>query len=710
MGMLRTMSRSINNLALKVYVKSLNAGGMLPITQAGKAVYTDWSAEKAINEGFKASTYVYKSITKKAEAAASVPWKVYKLVNNAWEIQEGHPIEALLEQPNPYMDRSIMIERMTQHLDLAGNALLTKVRGIGGVVAELWPVEPQYIKPVPNKKEFISAYEFKKGQIQETIKPQDIIHAMYVDPGSIYWGMGPLQVAAKTVDTDIEAVNWNKISLQNRGVPDGALTFDAPLSRPQWEETRAQVREQKQGSNNARDIWILGGGAKFEQFSLSPAEMDFLNSRKMTREEITSVFGVPLILMGILEGSTYANYQEARKAFWEDTVIPYLNRLRAVFNQSLLPDFQSKGEILYIDYDVSNVPALQENFKEKVDSAKGLWGMGVPFNAINQRLELGFDEIEGGETGFIGSGLIPANIDFNSLALGTGEPPVNEEPPKKNKGAAAALSTKEAAFAVKGINLETDEQKALYWKSTERRRLSWYAKWTAAAAAQFKKEGKEVAAAYESGGSKGALKVITSKGNQKQWAAQYLRHYKGIVKEFGETQFNSLKGFSPGERKADEEEILAAIGEFDPYDEIIQEYLVTTAAQKVTYVLEFTKQVIAAIIVDLEKEGANVDDIARAIKKEFDEFSRHRAFRIARTETSAASNYGLFQGAKQTGIAKQKGWINSSDDRVRDSHDFKEYIGMDDKFKNGLLYPGDMANGSGKDVIHCRCTMAFRTK
>jgi HK97 family phage portal protein len=704
LGFVRSVSRSMQQAALKMYIKSLNAGSMLPVTQAGKPIYTDWSGDKAIKDGYKASSYVFKSIEKKATAAASVPWKVYKLKNNQWEEQQGHPLEALIEQPNPFMDRAVMIERMTQHLDLTGNALLSKVRGAGQIVAELWPIEPQFIKPIPNRQEFVSGYEFKKGQLKEILKPQDVLHAMYVDPGNIYWGMGPLQVAAKTVDTDIEAVNWNKIALQNRAVTDGVLSFDSPLTRTQWEETRHQVREQKQGAQNARDLWVLGGGAKWNQMSLSPAEMDFINSRKMTREEITSIFGTPLILLGILENSTYANYQEARKAFWEDTVIPFLNRIRAIFNQSLLPDFQANSETLYIDYDLSNVPAMQENFKEKVESAKGLWSMGVPFNSINQRLELGFDEVEGGDNGYIGSGLIPANIDFEALALEkpAADPPPKDEEEGKNKGAAAAQEQKKAlAFAIKGVNLETEEQKALYWKSQERRRLSWYAKWTKAASSRFKKEGKELAAAYENGGKKGVNKLLNSDGYKEEWAKQYLRHYKGIVKEFGATSFNNLKSFKPMETK---EEMT-----FDPYDEIIQEYLITQAAEKVTYVLEFTKQIIAAIIVDLEKEGANVDQVARAIKNKFDDFSTHRAFRIARTETSAASNYGLYQGAEQSGQAKSKGWINSADARVRDSHDFKEYIPMNERFKNGLEYPGDM-KGSAKEVIHCRCTLAFRAE
>ncbi len=51
--------------------------------------------------------------------------------------------------------------------------------------------------------------------------------------------------------------------------------------------------------------------------------------------------------------------------------------------------------------------------RPSVDAATKLWSMGVPFNEINQRLELGFDDIEGGDTGYLGSGLLPSNFDWS---------------------------------------------------------------------------------------------------------------------------------------------------------------------------------------------------------------------------------------------------------------------------------------------------------
>src|SRR5699024_11895898 len=95
-----------------------------------------------------------------------------------------------------------------------------------------------------------------------------------------------------------------------------------------------------------------------------------------------------------------------------DTVLPLLSDIQSSLNKSLAREYGSANEIR-ICYDTSGVPALQESQREQTEIARALWGMGVPFNEINQRLELGFDEIEGGEIGYLPSGLLPTNFDFS---------------------------------------------------------------------------------------------------------------------------------------------------------------------------------------------------------------------------------------------------------------------------------------------------------
>lgn len=738
------MKNPLKTLATKalvnLYLKSSNISlpQLMPF-QGGKPVWSDWSTANAVKQGYKESIWVYTAINKKAAAAASVPWKVYKLNQSSgeWEEQKNHPLEQLIERPNPFMTRKDLIERITAHLNLGGNALQKKVRaGFGpqkGRTIELWPISPDGIKPVPDQKLFIKEYEVKneRGQVTESIDPKDLIHFMFLDPSNPLWGLGPLQVAAKTVDTDNEAVRWNKVALQNRAVTDGVFTFDNPLHTTEWEEARRQIRTQHQGSSNAREPWVLGSGAKWNQMSLSPAEMDFIQSRKMTREEIAAVFDVPPPMIGLYENATLANIETARKIFWLDGVIPYLDDLQNSFNLSLTPEFQQPGEILELRYDVSNVEALQENFGEKLDNAGKMQKLGVSLKEINRRLELGIEEQEGWEIGFLPSGLMPVTLAADPSALfpdekdpepdddppptdpPAGDPPATDPPPGKSNGAAANQKTaKIVTFPAKvyaGLDLDGEEQTAAFWKSYERERLPFYSRMKKQMDKLFEDQAEKAAKAYEKGGEKAVISAINKTATA--WKAAYKANYEAVIEHFGARAYTDLmKHYGPDHTKADPDE---PTPEFDPWEENLARYITETTASKVTYVLDFTKSHIAAIIKEMRDDNATVDAVARRIRDEIGLFSTYRSFRIARTEVVSASNYASLKAADQTGMDLEKKWVTSRDARVRESHEDldRETRPLDKEFSNGLLHPGDMRPGTpAKEVVHCRCALSYTRK
>lgn len=87
------------------------------------------------------------------------------------------------------------------------------------------------------------------------------------------------------------------------------------------------------------------------------------------------------------------------------------------------------------------------------------------------------------------------------------------------------------------------------------------------------------------------------------------------------------------------------------------------------------------------------------------------AIRNARTAVTSAQNAGTLNtmlAAREMGIEVRKQWLSTADDRTRDSHVRMdgETVGIDDRFSNGLLYPGDPA-GAPAEVYNCRCTMVY---
>ena len=56
-----------------------------------------------------------------------------------------------------------------------------------------------------------------------------------------------------------------------------------------------------------------------------------------------------------------------------------------------------------------------------------------------------------------------------------------------------------------------------------------------------------------------------------------------------------------------------------------------------------------------------------------------------------------------------KGWVATRDKRTRDTHRHLNgnSVGFNERFSNGLLYPGDSA-GEAKEIINCRCRLIYR--
>ena len=116
--------------------------------------------------------------------------------------------------------------------------------------------------------------------------------------------------------------------------------------------------------------------------------------------------------------------------------------------------------------------------------------------------------------------------------------------------------------------------------------------------------------------------------------------------------------------------------------------------------------------------GMTWNDVAAKMAKTFKntEFSRafNRSMTIARTEGHRiqiqAADHAQHK-AKEKGADIVKQWDATLDARTRDSHarvdgEIRE---IDEKFSNGLMYPGD-PSGSAAEVVNCRCALLQRAK
>lgn len=411
--LLKPFRRKTTAVAVDMALKSFSLPELL--LSANRAPkYSTWNITTAIKFGYEVNAVFNACSRLRAESAAEVPWRAMR--RNADGDKEHDPtseLQKLIDSPNPDISWSEMIEHMVNSLDIAGNEYWTKTRGglSGTKPLEVWPLDPRGMAITGgDASRLIRVYKYTPpgGAATKEIPNEEMVQVKNANPDSFLFGLPTIMAAGIGVDIYREARDAQKSSFQNRGLHDFAVILD-PLTTPeQHQRIKETYSERQAGAKNNR--LPLFSTRDVKPLSASPVEMDYINTVDSVVTEICSVMNTPPSMIGYMQDATLANFETARKVFWINGMVPLLTRISRQLTHQLAKDF---GPEWSIEPDLSKVEALKANYTASVDAATKLWSMGVPFNEINQRLELGFDDIEGGDTGYLGSGLLPSNFDWS---------------------------------------------------------------------------------------------------------------------------------------------------------------------------------------------------------------------------------------------------------------------------------------------------------
>ena len=127
---------------------------------------------------------------------------------------------------------------------------------------------------------------------------------------------------------------------------------------------------------------LLEGGLDWCAMSMSPEDMDFIESKRAAARDIALALGVPPMLIGIPGDTTHANYAEANRSFWRHTVLPFAARTLKALSGWLGPAY-SGGLELRADLDaVEALSAERDALWSRLNAAARkavcgwIWGQG----------------------------------------------------------------------------------------------------------------------------------------------------------------------------------------------------------------------------------------------------------------------------------------------------------------------------------------------
>ncbi|NCW70028.1 MAG: phage portal protein, partial [Marivivens sp.] len=283
---------------------------------------------------------------------------------------------------------------------LSGDAYLEAV-GDGTLPVELHALRPERMSVVQGADGWPIGYDYtvagKKHRFTVGDGASPICHIKSFHPQNDHYGFSPLEAAASAIDVHNAASNWSKALLDNAARPSGAIVYkgadgQGSLSSDQYDRLLHEMETMHQGARNAGRPMLLEGGLDWKPMGFSPSDMEFQKTKEAAAREIAIAFGVPPMLLGIPGDATYANYQEANRAFYRLTVLPLATRVTSVI-ADWLSDFT--GERIDLRPDLDQIPALAT----EREAAWRRVGDATFLTAAEKRALLGLPAIEVGDAG-----------------------------------------------------------------------------------------------------------------------------------------------------------------------------------------------------------------------------------------------------------------------------------------------------------------------
>ena len=360
-----------------------------------------------INKGYRFNSTIYSIINLITKTASTIPFMVYEVKNdnelkryksmtsgnfnsNAMlqskilqkkalvEIEDTE-LHELLSRPNPAQSYNAWIQEIVAFGKLTGNRYIYGISPESG--ANQNKFQELYVLPS-------QSVEINSGGIFDPVKyytldyngeykidAEDVCHIKDFNPyydgtGSHLYGMSPLKAGLRSLDANNEALTTGVRYLQNQTARGVLSSEEGDLNEVQAKQLKEKFKQQYQGSNNAGDVIITPKKLSWVNFGLNASDLSLIEQYNASIKDLCNIYNVPVQLLNNTDSSTYNNMNEAKKSLYVNAVIPELNKVKDELNRWLTPSF---GEKLYIDFDYTNIPELQEEMDKVVGQMTQAW-------------------------------------------------------------------------------------------------------------------------------------------------------------------------------------------------------------------------------------------------------------------------------------------------------------------------------------------------
>lgn len=555
-----------------------------------------------------------------------------------------HPLAQLLGRPNPWTTTYRLIEALVADLGIYHRAYWLKAKTSNGGFG-LVRMPPQLVQVVGVLMPQYFVFQLQQGT-RIDLDPREVVHFRGYNPDSSIDGLSPLETLRRILAEEHSAGMYREGFWANAARMSGIIT--RPPTAPEWSlparnRFRAEWEEMLSGEANSGKTAILEEGMSFAKTSFSSEESQYIEGRKLTREECARAYHIPPPMVGILDHATFSNITEQHLMLYNDTLGPWLNMIQADIELQLLPDFANSRNC-YVEFNMAE--KLRGSFEQQATSLSA--AVGRPYMTANEaRARLNLTSLGGDADQLV----TPLNV----LAGGQASPRDSAPPPKALKAAGDTYDTTQLRERLRHVEVWRAKLKAFF----ERQRAVIVGKLP---------KGRKVAASTLWDGAR--------------WDRELT------------DDLLALSTDTAGKFAGD---LASALG--TDYNPAIMKNWLTKHS-------ELYASGINGRTLERLKRALDSDDPLDDVQTLFDDLGEGAAGRIASTGVTTTANFGAADAAEHSGL-KEKTWrVNASNPRQSHARLNGDTVKIQDDFSNGMKWPGD-PNGGADEVANCTCSVLF---
>lgn len=311
-----------------------------------------------------------------SEIIAQLPIEVHRRQNGGWVQAEGHEIVGLLAEPNNWQTQHDLVSHLVAWSEISGNGCLFKNPDRVGRVRSLIPLETTNVHAEMGQDwrvQYTLSAAADGAAITGMFGGDRVFHLRnFASDG--YWGLSTIgnhrAGIGLAMQLEDHAVNAYKRGLQSRVW----VELEDDLGEEELKEFKSQISKLS-GASKAGETPVLSGAKLHAMSGLSATDAQYIESRRMQKQEIASIFGVPLFLLNDTEKSTTwgTGLEQLSRSFVRFSLNPRLSRLGQTLVRELVPRSERMSTKIVFDTDQFTLG----EFKERMDGYKSGIEAGV---------------------------------------------------------------------------------------------------------------------------------------------------------------------------------------------------------------------------------------------------------------------------------------------------------------------------------------------